>query len=395
MQLTDRSAQLAIPPIWRLGFRPFFLAGAAFAVVSIALWIAALSGVFHWQPAGGWLAWHRHEMVFGFAVAVVAGFLLTAVQNWTGVPMVNGKPLAGIALVWLLARLAWLSNMPPWLILLLEAAFLPLVAYAVGRNLWQVKQQRNYPVVGILIVLALMNVLSALGLCTGNDDWQRRGALSATWGIGAMMILIGGRVIPFFTQRGLGRAQQVPAIAWLDRSLLIGCMVIAVAIALGFNQYESLVMGLLFLALGIGQLVRLGRWYDNGIWRVPLLWPLHLAYLWSALAALGMALWHFGIPLNPSLALHALTVGGIGGLILAMTARVTLGHTGRPLISPKTMPWAFALLNIGCLARIILPGVTPLHAWHLAALCWIAGFGLYLISYAPMLCQARVDGHPG
>lgn len=330
MQVLDRSRLMAIPPIWRLGFRPFFLGGALFAVLAIALWLAALAGLWSgWQPVGGWLAWHRHEMLFGFGVAIIAGFLLTAVQTWTGVPGLQGKPLALLAGLWLAARLAWLFDAPLALLLVLQLSFLPLLAWAIGRSLWRVRQKRNYPVVGLLLLLTLADALVLLGLFEGNDDWQRRASIAALWLIAGMMNLIGGRVIPFFTQRGLGRQQQVPAIAWLDNGILLGCVLVALLTAAGVTAQPTLWLAGLFAALGGAQLWRLWRWRDRGIWQVPLLWSLHLAYFWIAVAPLGMALWSLGLALAPSQALHALAVGGMGGLILAMLARVTLGHTGR------------------------------------------------------------------
>ncbi|ENQ8976548.1 NnrS family protein, partial [Pseudomonas aeruginosa] len=152
----------------------------------------------------------------------------------------------------------------------------------------------------------------------------------------------------------------------------------------------------LFAALGGAQLWRLWRWRDRGIWQVPLLWSLHLAYFWIAVAPLGMALWSLGLALAPSQALHALAVGGMGGLILAMLARVTLGHTGRALQPPAAMPWAFALLNLGCAARVFLPSLLPANwALPLAGGLWALAFLLFAWCYAPMLCRPRVDGHPG
>lgn len=397
MQVLDRSRLMAIPPIWRLGFRPFFLGGALFAVLAIALWLAALAGLWSgWQPVGGWLAWHRHEMLFGFGVAIIAGFLLTAVQTWTGVPGLQGKPLALLAGLWLAARLAWLFDAPLALLLVLQLSVLPLLAWAIGRSLWRVRQKRNYPVVGLLLLLTLADALVLLGLFEGNDDWQRRASIAALWLIAGMMNLIGGRVIPFFTQRGLGRQQQVPAIAWLDNGILLGCVLVALLTAAGVTTQPTPWLAGLFAALGGAQLWRLWRWRDRGIWQVPLLWSLHLAYFWIAVAPLGMALWSLGLALAPSQALHALAVGGMGGLILAMLARVTLGHTGRALQPPAAMPWAFALLNLGCAARVFLPSLLPANwALPLAGGLWALAFLLFAWFYAPMLCRPRVDGHPG
>ncbi|WP_044874164.1 NnrS family protein [Pseudomonas sp. LFM046] len=396
MQLLDASRELAIRPIWRLGFRPFFLFGTVFAVIAVLIWLAALNGhAGTWQPAGGWLAWHRHEMVFGFGGAIVAGFLLTAVQNWTGNLGLRGRSLALLAMLWLAGRLAWLLGAPLLLLLPLELAFLPTVAFVMGRSLWQVRQRGNYPVVVVLTLLALADTLVLWGLASSNDDLQRQGVLAALWLVSALMGLIGGRVIPFFTQRGLGRNQQVKALPWLDWGTLGGAILLAVTFATGHGLQVNPWLAPLCAMLGLGNLLRLARWYDAGIWRVPLLWPLHLAFAWLAVAPLGLVAWHLGILANQSLAQHALGVGAMGGLILAMIARVSLGHSGRSLEPPRAMGLAFALLNLGALARVILLPLLGASAFWLAAACWGAAFALFLRYYAVLLCTPRVDGRPG
>ena len=396
MQVLDRRKALQIPPIWRLGFRPFFLGGSLYALLAIPLWIAALSGLLgNWQPAGGWLAWHRHELLFGFGAAIIAGFLLTAVQNWTGQPGLSGKPLAALAGLWLAARVGWLCNLPLPVLLPLEAAFLFAVAVLMGQQVWRVRQKNNYPIVAVLLLLASVNCLLLFGLATGDDGLQRQAAYAGIWLVGALIGLIGGRVIPFFTQRGLRRVQGVKPWVWLDKSLLACGLLLAVLFATGLGLQPSRWLALPLAAFGIGHLLRLARWYDRGIWQVELLWSLHLAIAWLAIAALGLALWHLGLLSSPSPALHALTVGAMAGLILAMVARVSLGHTGRDLVPPKAMAWAFALLNLGCIARVFLPSVWPLYSLWLAAACWAGAFGLFVWHYAPMLLSARTDGHPG
>lgn len=396
MQLMDRSKALQITPFLRLGFRPFFLLGAVLAMLAVPLWVMALTGHFDsWQPVGGWLPWHRHELLFGFAGAIVAGFLLTAVQTWTGVPGLSGNLLLGLVVVWVLARLSWLVGMPVGWVVLFNALFMPLVALQMARSVWPVRQVRNYPLVVVLIVLSLLQLLVLWGVATGNEALQRQGVLSGVWGVGALMSIIGGRVIPFFTQRGLLRLQQVPPVPWLELALQMGTAIIILSFAFGWAQERNLFLGLIFIAMAAGHGVRMGRWYDKGIWKVPLLWSLHLAYAWFVVAFLTTGLWFVGWLANFSLAVHSLTVGGMSGLILAMMARVTLGHTGRMLTPPRAMVWGFVIFNIGALFRVFGVEVAYVFFLWMAAIFWAVSLLIYVVNYGPMLWRARVDGAPG
>jgi uncharacterized protein involved in response to NO len=387
MQLLDRNRALAIAPLWRLGFRPFFLAGALLALLAVALWAAVLQGLLSApQVPGGLLAWHRHEMPFGFALAIIAGFLLTAVQTWTGRPGLSGRPLIALFALWLAARLVWFLPLALGVLIAAQLAFVALLLAQLARQLIATRQRNNYPILLVLSLLGLCQGLTLAGLALGDDALQRRGALAALWLIAVLLSLIGGRVIPFFTQRGLGRVEAFAAQPWRDRLLLAGGLLVAALFASGHNL-QALPFALLAALHGL----RLWRWHLPGIWRVPLLWSLHLAYAWLLVATLGMAAWHLGWLAQPSPASHALAVGALGGLVLAMMARVSLGHTGRPLQPPKAMAWAFAVLNLGALIRVAAGG-----SWlWLAALCWGLAFALFVVHYAPLLCRARVDGHPG
>ncbi|MCP9338530.1 NnrS family protein [Stutzerimonas xanthomarina] len=396
MQVIDRRKALSIPPMWRLAFRPFFLGGSLFAMLAIPLWIAAWTGLWPgFQPTGGWLSWHRHEMLFGFAMAIVAGFLLTAGQTWTGQPGVSGNKLIALAVVWLLARLGWLFGLPVALLIPLDLLFMLGVAGLMGRMLWVVRQKRNYPIIAVLSLMIGADVLVLCGVALGDDGLQRQGVLAGLWLVAALMAIIGGRVIPFFTQRGLGHTEAVKPWLWLDVALLVGTGLIAALYAVSVALQQHVALGVLFLAIAVGHLLRLARWYDAGIWRVPLLWSLHLAMLWLVVAATGLALWNFGVLESSSSALHALSVGSMSGLILAMIARVTLGHTGRPLQLPPGIVGAFVLFNLGAASRVFLITEWPLLGLWLAAICWALAFALYVWRYAPMLVAARVDGHPG
>ncbi|WP_457787863.1 NnrS family protein [Pseudomonas sp. PL-6] len=392
MQLLDRNRALAIAPLWRLGFRPFFLAGALLALLAVALWTAVLQGLLSApQVPGGLLAWHRHEMPFGFALAIIAGFLLTAVQNWTGRPGLSGRPLIALFALWLAARLVWFLPLALGVLIAAQLAFVALLLAQLARQLIAARQRNNYPILLVLSLLGLCQGLTLAGLALGDDALQRRGALAALWLIAVLLSLIGGRVIPFFTQRGLGRVEAFAAQPWRDRLLLAGGLLVAALFASGHNLQAQPWLALPFALLAALHGLRLWRWHLPGIWRVPLLWSLHLAYAWLLVATLGMAAWHLGWLAQPSPASHALAVGALGGLVLAMMARVSLGHTGRPLQPPQAMAWAFALLNLGALIRVAAGG-----SWlWLAAVCWGLAFALFVVHYAPMLCRARVDGHPG
>lgn len=396
MHVLDRRTALSIPPIWRLAFRPFFLAGSLFALLAIALWVLAWTGRGpDWQPAGSWLAWHRHEMLFGFVAAIVAGFLLTAVQTWTGQQGLSGTRLMLLAGLWLAARLAWLFDLPLVLLIPLDLSFLLAVAALMARMLWVVRQKRNYPIVVVLCLLAAANALLLAGLALGDDELQRRGVLAGLWLVAALMGLIGGRVIPFFTQRGLGRLDAVKPWAWLDIALLLGTGLIAALYASGLALQAQPLLAGLFLAVAAGHLLRLARWYDKAIWTLPLLWSLHLAMLWLVVACLGMALWHAGLLATSSPALHGLSMGAMSGLILAMLARVTLGHTGRPLQLPAGMAAALVLFNLACVVRVFVYPLWPLEGLWLSAAGWSLALAIYAWRYVPMLLGPRVDGHPG
>lgn len=394
MLIIDKRKAMAVAPILRLGFRPFFLLGAVLAALAIPVWIAALQGWALPAPVGGWLAWHRHELVFGFAGAIIAGFLLTAVQTWTGRPSLSGRPLALLVGLWLLGRLSWWLP-SAWPLLLFNLAFLLAVAGVMARLLWAVRQRRNYPIVLVLALLAAVDLLNLLGVLLQHDAWQRQGSQAAIWLVAAMMTLIGGRVIPFFTQRGLGRLEMVQPWAWLDMALLVGTLLLALLTGAGLLLQPHWGGAVLLLALGLGHGIRLQRWFDRGLLRVPLLWSLHLAYAWMVLACLGLGLWHAGVALPFSQALHALTVGAMAGLILAMLARVSLGHTGRPLELPRGFAVAFVLLNLAALLRVLGVSFAYQPALWLAALAWGLAFAQFLYCYGPMLCRTRADGHPG
>jgi uncharacterized protein involved in response to NO len=335
------------------------------------------------------LAWHRHEMPFGFAAAIIAGFLLTAVPNWTGRPGLKGWPLIGLVLVWLVARMAWLLPIAPAGLLFLQLPFLPLLAWVLGRDLVAAGKRDNYPIVLMITLLAGCQVMTLWGLWVDDEGLQRHGVLAALWLVGALMSVIGGRVIPFFIQRGLNRPASPATNPLPTRVLLVSGLLAALTFALGLNDLPRLWLAALFVLIGSLHLLRLWRWYDRGIWRVPLLWSLYLSYAWLVVAVFAMGLWHAGLMLQQSLATHSLAVGGIGGLILAMVVRVSLGHTGRALQPSKAIVAGFALVMIAGLARVLLVSFSGLGL-GVSALFWCVAFGLFLVGYTSILLRARV-----
>jgi uncharacterized protein involved in response to NO len=381
-------------PAWlALGFRPFFLAAAVAAVVAMGLWLGFWLG---WATPGGTLTptiWHGHEMLFGYAGAVIAGFLLTAVRNWTGLPTPSGQRLAVLVSLWALARLTlWIPGVSPWLAAPFNIAFFPVLAASLAHPLWQGANRVNRWFLAILLAMGLAQTLvqlEALGL-----------APLARSGLGLMLnlvllllIFVAGRVLPFFTERAVAQARPRSR-RWLEIAGL--ALVISLAIV-ELTAPGTPLVTVLTLTLAVAQAIRLAGWYHPGIWRIPILWVLYTGYLWLILGLVLKAGGGWGL-IPAHLALHGLTVGGIGIFTLGMMARVTLGHTGRPMHSARAVNLAFALMNLAVLLRVAGPLVVPAgySTWIIAAgLCWMLAFSLLLVVHGPMLWRPRVDGAPG
>ena len=390
----SRRATPAHNAILALGFRPFFLLAGVAAVVLVALWMFVWMG--RLPAAGayyGTIGWHSHEMLFGYAAAVIAGFLLTAVRNWTGIDTPAGAPLAALALLWLAGRVAALLPLPGWVIAAVDIAFLPSVAIALYPALMRGKNRVNrlfLPLLGAMAVANLLVHLQALGL-TG--DTAGRGTLAMLDLVLLLVLVVTGRVIAFFTERGVEGSTPRNR-EWLEQLGFAAATALAISDAAGA---PPAVVGTLCAALAIQTIGRELGWHDARVWRSPILWVLHAAVLWLALGFTMRAAASFGL-VAPNVALHALTVGAVGVLTLGMMSRVTLGHTGRDMRAPRTMAVAFVLLNAAGFARGIAPALWPeryVFLVHSAAGLWILAFTLFLVAHAAMLWQPRVDGRPG
>jgi uncharacterized protein involved in response to NO len=380
-------------PVLALGFRPFFLAAGVWAVLALGIWLGRLRG---WLPGDiyyGGTAWHAHEMLFGYASAVIAGFLLTATRNWTGMPTATGLRLGGLVLLWLAGRLAPLLGLPGALTAAVDLAFLPVLALSLYKPLWRGPNKENRAFLALLAgmtLAALMVHLEALGIATGTARVGDRLMLGL---ILLVLLVVAGRVMPFFTQGGVAGAAPRTR-PWVERATfgLAVPFVLADAWASG-----TVLAGALALALALVQAVRLVGWHDRRVWGAPILAVLYWGYLWLVLGLVLAGLGHLGL-VAAFPALHALTVGAVGVFTLGMMARVTLGHTGRPMVAPRMAVLAFWLVNLAALARVAGPLLWPAWTvgwWSLSGLLWVLGFGAFLASAGPMLVRPRADGRPG
>ncbi len=382
-------------PLFALGFRAFFALAGLAALILIMFWNAIFNGTLtseHYYPNN---YWHAHEMLLGYAVAVIAGFLLTAVKNWTGKPTLTGDQLASLCLLWLYGRILpfYAGLLPDALIALVDFAFLPALAYQVSKPIIEAKQYRNLFFIGLIMLLALGNGLihaEMLGL-QGNTATIGIQLVVAT--IIILILIIAGRVFPFFTERGIPGTLII-------RNPLLDSLSVASAVIVFALQIFGISGTLLALAAIVAVAVnvaRLSGWYVQRVMYVPLLWVLYAGYGWIILGFMLTVLSAYSIVL-PSLALHAFTLGGIGVLTLGMMARVSLGHTGRAMKASNAMAIAFVLINVAALFRVLLPIAMP-HWYenliYISTLSWLAAFSLFVFVYVPILSSARIDGQDG
>ena len=389
-----RSRMEAAPAFLRGGFRPFFFLGAAWAVAVVALWVLAMAGSITIPSAFDPLSWHRHEMLFGYLGAVIAGFLLTAVPNWTGRLPIAGGQLAALALLWVAARAAMFfsASTGAAVAALLDVGFLLVLALVCAREVL-IARNRNVPVVGAVLLLAFASAADhaeATGmLATEGVGWRAGFAL-----VLLLVTLIGGRIIPSFTANWLTKQGQarLPRQPSTFDFLTIG----ATAIALGswaFGVGANWAAALLIFA-GLLQAVRLARWSGLRTTAEPLVFVLHLSYAWLPLGLilLGMSLL---VPTQPtSSALHALAAGAMASMTLAVMTRATLGHTGRELHADGGTTIIYLLVTLGAALRVAAPWLPfdYLLLIQLSGALWGGAFLLFLGLYGPKLLGPRPDG---
>ena len=361
-----------------LGFRPFYLLAGAYAALAVPLWGLQYAG---WLP-GANIAWHAHEMIFGYAFAVIAGFLLTAVRVWTGRPTPTGAALAAIAALWLLARALAFVSLP--LAAWTGALFALAVAWGIGRPLVAAGNRRNLFFIALVLGLGAAGVVAQiypqLGLAVGLDV------------VLFVMAVVAGRVIPAFTNNAVAGA-GARRHAWLEASALGAILALIAADAL---QRTELAAGLALAAAPL-HAARLALWAPGKSLRRPILWILHLSYAWIVVHLALRGLTGFGL-LPYALGTHALTVGAIGGLTLGMMTRTARGHTARPLVAGRAETAAYGLVQLAAVARVFVPLALPaayVGATLASALLWCAAFAMFTVAYVPILTRPRLDGQPG
>lgn len=391
----ERPARFAL---FAYGFRPFFLGAGIYAVVAIVAWLAVLrTGA--WPDTGGDpMAWHAHEMLFGFTAAAVAGFMLTAVPNWTGVRGYSGPKLAGLVFLWLAGRVVVspILSIPPALAAVVDVAFFPALALMVLPSIIAAKNRRNYVFLGMIALLTAGSALYHLDrLDVAPGAWET-GRGIAIYVVLLMVALVGGRIIPSFTSSALRRENRPVEIhpgGWVDK-ISLG-LIVALGIA-DTVQPGGASAGTLALLAGLGHAVRLSRWHGLKTFRQPILWILHVAYAWVPVGLLLKACWDLG-GLEIGIAwVHAITLGAFATMILAVMSRASLGHTGRDLVAAKPTVLAYILLTIATLVRVAAPAVGEMsHAYAVAGGLWVIAFALFTLVYTPILVLPRADGRPG
>ncbi|MEZ4228563.1 MAG: NnrS family protein [Polyangiaceae bacterium] len=373
--------------LFNKGFRTFFALASLHAALLVPVWVVAVTGVVPVPEIG--MSWHAHEMLFGFTLAVIAGFLLTAVTNWTGRETARGGNLAALGLIWLAGRVAPFVLSPRWAAVV-DLAFIPLLLVALARAIIPAGNRRNYVFLGLLTLLEVLSFLHHSGTLGVFSGWERKADLLAADVIAIIICIMTARVLPMFTKNATGFEVQRSQVAERAAVVGLGCLLVLSGLeAPGWllQVAASLTAGALLL--------RSWRWGFRASFGTPLLWILHLGNLWLTVS---VALRGFPGVMSTPLALHAFTVGCVAMLCLGMMARVSLGHTGRMLVPSGMVEVSFWLLLVAGVARVIAPAFFP--AFYrgqllVAAVAWTLAFGSFFVASLPIWVRPRVDGKPG
>jgi uncharacterized protein involved in response to NO len=385
----------AVHPFWSLGFRPFFVLAAVAAGLLMPVWGFYFAGDLGVPTRLAPPIWHGHEMLFGFTAAVIAGFLLTAVPNWTGIPAVKGGRLIALVALWIAGRLAvfYAGLLPAWLVAAIDVAFLPALILAIAPALLASGSRRNMGFPVVLLVFTLANLAihaAAMGYFPLGAEIGIKVAVGL---VTLLMIIIGGRVIPGFTANALGTPSR--RADWSDKAALYAAIAV---LLLELLPQARLAQGVAAVAAAVLVALRMRGWQSLRTLRRPILWVLHVGYAWIAVGYAFKGLAQLTELLRWQDALHGLTAGAIGTLTLGMMSRVALGHTGRPLRVTPSITAAYILITLATVIRLCTPFAAALHPvqalTHVAGGLWATAFIIFLAVYTPMLISPRADGKP-
>jgi len=385
--------------VFDLAFRPFFILGSLASLLSMIIWALQLNSIISLNNSGLTPSiWHIHEMIFGFAATIAVGFILTAGKTWTKQPSISGKKLCLLTFVWLAVRVAIYINTNSSIVfaLFLQTSWWLVAILTFSKMVLRSKNTRNYLFVPLLSVMMIMNI--AIILCdmlnfTGLAMHLSRASILL---FTILMSIIGGRVIPFFTQNG-AKTQKINTPTWIEKLILPVAITGVVIFVLGYFFNLPFTPAPIMMLAGLLHLIRLSFWRSIKTRNVPLLWSLHISYLFMSLGLILLGLSYFdlssiNIIIPFSNALHVITIGAIGLMIFAMMSRVSLGHTGRPLILNKALGLAFILLISSTFIRVILPLFNFFQlAWSLSALLWVSSSLIFIFVYSPILFAKRID----
>lgn len=385
--------------VFAYGFRPFFLLAGAYAAVVVPLSLAVHYGALGWPLTWPLGLWHSHELLLGYAVAVVAGFLLTAVPGWQKTPPVAGPRLGLLVAVWVAGRAAMWSAalIPAWLVTVVDLAFVPVLLVVGVPSLWTTRARRNRVFLVILVLLAASNGL-AHAAAAGMVDPQVPTALTLDSFV-LLIAVLGGRIVPAFTTNALAAAglrEAVHCTPFLER-LSLASAAAFLAVDVGATVAPALLpfAGAVALVAAVANAGRLAGWGTRHTLDKPIVWVLHLAYGWLVVGLAAKGLAAVGL-FDPVSATHALAVGAIGTMTLAVMSRAGLGHTGRPVVAPRAVALAYGFVSVAAVARMAAATLSlGAPALTAAAMAWTAAFGIFTLVFFPILTRPRPDGRPG
>ncbi|KPL94171.1 NnrS family protein [Vibrio splendidus] len=382
---------VSMTAFFELAFRPFFLFASLFSIAALVGWAAFWNGSATLNVYGGAMWWHIHEMLFGFSATVVVGFLLTAVQNWTGVRSINGRGLMLLLAIWLCARVAMFlpGVLSPWLIAALDLLFLPIAMISLAHNIISVKLWRNLLFIPILLLMTVANAAMHYGVLFNQPALIPQASTSMVLLVTLVMCIMGGRVFPMFTANGT-QTPRTPSLPWLEK-LSIVSTVFAVVLSFQILPVAQGIVATVFIVSGVANALRAVRWKIWVAFKTPLVWSLHISY-WAI--SLGLILFGVSIisPLvTQSQAIHALTVGGMGVMILSMISRVSLGHTGRTIAIGQIMTAALIAIVFAFIVRVfggyVIDNIVSIIT--LSSALWVAAYSCFVVLYLPILIKPK------